>query len=308
MEPINVRFTLDEQQQAVREKTIASLRANPAIQALIQKHNLDPKIIETHSARLSRWLSNRERCQRCQGLTGCTMKVRGRQLELEVDEQGHIDEVYVPCRYARQEQESRKHESKFVCSHLQPQDSQITFAWISAQPGFSKEPRDYIACYGEVMSAAVQSHGLFLYGQPGTGKSTLLMAAANQCAMNGQSVAFVRVPLLVAQIKENLKDDEWRRKTLATLRHVDVLFLDDFGSESATSWTRDEILFPLLDERMNAHRKTFFASNLAPHELEGRYAFGTEGYALVPARRLMERIRTLARPVELKGNSRRVCG
>ena len=47
------------------------------------------------------------------------------------------------------------------------------------------------------------------------------------------------------------------------------------------------------------------ASNINPDELEDRYNIEGTAYSAVAAKRLMERVNTLASPVEVVGRSRR---
>lgn len=195
------------------------------------------------------------------------------------------------------------HKNSFSLSHMQGQDYLISFETLSQS--LENESRAYMLAYSRAVSSISLKEGCLFFGQPGTGKSTLMMALANETARTGRRVAFVRVPLLISQLKENLNDDEFRSKTLGRMRYADVLFLDDFGSEAATPWTRDEILFPILDERMNNHKKTYFASNITMAELEERYSLDNSTMNSVAANRLMDRVKALARPVELLGSSRR---
>ena len=68
----------------------------------------------------------------------------------------------------------------------------------------------------------------------------------------------------------------------------------------------ERVLLPLLDERMNAHRPTYFTSNYTMGELEARYALGNGKNAEpVAALRLLERVKALSGEKILKGRSRR---
>ena len=86
---------------------------------------------------------------------------------------------------------------------------------------------------------------------------------------------------------------------------LNVLVLDDIGAESITQWTRDEILLPVLDERMNKGMKTYFTSNYSMEELEQQYRLVNKPNNTIASLRILERIRTLSKPVELSGKSRR---
>lgn len=305
MEPIDLKIQLDEQAQQYHDDLIRALREDPRIQDFLRKNNLDHSVLEKHSGTFLRWLKIVSQCQSCKGLNYCVSKVKGNSVHLNVDDQKFINEIYMPCRYQRSQNEKMAHRANFTLSHMKDQDYLVSFEDLA--PGLAQESKSYLLAYTAVITSINTPNGCLFYGQPGTGKSTLMMALANTLAKQGKRVAYVRVPLLMSELKENLKDNEFFQKTLTRMRLADVLFLDDFGSESASIWTRDEILFPVLDERMNNHKKTYFASNINLEELEIKYAL-YEGSALngVASRRFMDRVRTLAQPVELAGASRRV--
>ena len=84
----------------------------------------------------------------------------------------------------------------------------------------------------------------------------------------------------------------------------DVVVLDDIGAESISAWFLNEILFPVLDQRMEQRKKTYFTSNYTWDDLKERYGTA-EKNGQIAADRVMERIRTLSDMVLLIGKSRR---
>lgn len=303
MESLDLKFELDETQRQYRDNLVRRLKQDPGVQKFLAANKLDASVVEKNSSLFSRWQKQKKTCANCRGLNFCQMQVRGNFCDLQADSQGFLNEVYVPCRFLRQQRSQTGHSSNFTLSHMQGKDYLVSFETLSQT--LEQEPRPYWAVYTQAVSSLPLADGCLFYGQPGTGKSTLMMALANAHAKMGMHVAYVRVPLLISELKEHLNDDIFRMQTLSRMRHADVLFLDDFGSESATPWTRDEILFPILDERMNNHKKTYFASNIQLSELFERYALGGGVSNSVAANRLVDRVRTLAKPLELTGLSRR---
>ena len=88
---------------------------------------------------------------------------------------------------------------------------------------------------------------------------------------------------------------------IVKLKRVDVLVLDDIGGEINSSFSRDEILFPILDSRMNEGKITFFTSNYNMDELEKHFSIENKrkDENPVPAGRIMERIRKLSKEMVL---------
>ena len=99
----------------------------------------------------------------------------------------------------------------------------------------------------------------------------MMAGAANFFAKSKKRVSFIKVPLFIQDIKQSMYDNEYRQDMIGHLRFSEVLVLDDIGSEAITPWTRDEILFPILDYRMNHELKTYFTSNYTLEELEQHY-------------------------------------
>lgn len=76
---------------------------------------------------------------------------------------------------------------------------------------------------------------LFLTGEPGTGKTSLALALANQLAQNGKTAMFVSTNRLRRMYEQRYEDDRINnklRKTLKLMSTVQVLILDDLGTEA----------------------------------------------------------------------------
>ncbi len=103
--------------------------------------------------------------------------------------------------------------------------------------------------------------------------------------------------------KKNYVDNSLRK-----LRRVNYLVLDDIGAENVTNWVRDDILFPLLDYRMENKKTTLFTSNSNFEQLEKRLAINQyQQTDQIKAGRIMERIKTLVgnQQTIINGTSRR---
>jgi primosomal protein DnaI len=141
----------------------------------------------------------------------------------------------------------------------------------------------------------------------GSGKTYAMCAIANELAKRGVACAVVYFPELIAQIKASFNaEDKGSSATIEKLKDVPVLMLDDIGSESVTSWMRDEILGRILNHRMMHELPTFFTSNFNFQQLQAHYEQTNRNeYEPVKAARILERIKALAVPVELVGKNYR---
>lgn len=153
-----------------------------------------------------------------------------------------------------------------------------------------------------------QNTGMYLYGNPGVGKTTLMKVLANEIASkNEKKVAFITVPNLINTIKDSFNVKHKNSSLLDKLKKVDVLFLDDIGAENVTNWSRDDLLFSILNYRMENQKITFFTSNFSMDDLNSTYLISGDNnkIELVKRKRFMERLKVLADVYILEGESHR---
>ena len=73
-----------------------------------------------------------------------------------------------------------------------------------------------------------------------------------------------------------------------------------------TAWSRDEILLPIMNERMEKHKLTYFTSNYTLAQLEEHFTTDSRGNSdPIKANRLIERIKALTFEKNVKGCNRR---
>ena len=147
--------------------------------------------------------------------------------------------------------------------------------------------------------------GLYIYGNFGIGKSYLMAYLANLLSKTYlQSTTMLHYPTFVVDIKNAIKDGSVKER-IDEIKLAQVLVLDDIGAEQHSPWVRDDVLQVILQYRMQENLPTFFTSNFSFDDLERHFASGKSGDETWQAKRVMERIRYLARDLQLKGNNRR---
>ncbi len=113
---------------------------------------------------------------------------------------------------------------------------------------------------------------ILLTGGTGTGKTYLLSACINTCAEEGKSVFFTTAYNLNSLFLEcHLSDVATKRAILDNLTDVDVLAIDDLGTENVYKNVTAEYLFALVNERLTRNKQTFFSTNLTLADVRERY-------------------------------------
>jgi len=258
--------------------------------------------VRLYAQRFSDWLSVLDLCIGCPGLHACKQKSTG--LVMQLTAEPLLMNVVTPCAYKQAEDDNRRHEVNYLINDAAPEMITTDLKKL-AQPN---EDPVYLKAVKAVLDKMKSDDrtGYFLFGNPGVGKTYLAAAMTNHFAKQGKKVAFLHVPSFTQKIKNSFDDPDYIDTVLSTLRNVPILVMDDIGAESTTSWIRDEILFPILNHRMETKKITWFTSNESMESLKNHYMYNQRGdKEEMKAVRIMERIETLSTPLYLGGKNRR---
>lgn len=303
MDKMEFTWELSEEAKRYKDQVYAHLIKDAHVKKWLKQHDQSEAFVYAHTGKFTSWLDQIKRCDHCAGLPYCTQAIKGCYMDLYVD--GLLDFTLCSCHYTKEKKQALAHQSRYLVSHLSEEQLMIDLSTID----ITKESAAYktsIAHIAALLQQEQPQKGLYLWGKPGAGKSYLAAGIANHYAKLKQNVAFVSVPKLIAELKLLFQEREAMERKLKRLERADVLVLDDIGSESITAWSRDEVLLPLLDQRMEQHRLTFFTGNYRMDECKERYVTtGNQMSEPMAAERLADRIRALADPEFIKGNSRR---
>lgn len=135
-----------------------------------------------------------------------------------------------------------------------------TKAAVEAIRGYLEELEDNLS----------HGKGVWLFGGPGTGKTTLGMLVSRLVLEAGHTVAIYSLPKLLARIRRTYEappGGDSYTTFFERLTAVDLLHIDDLGAEKRSDWVLEQ-LYALVNERYENERSVLVTTNLDEPELK----------------------------------------
>ena len=285
------------------DEAYGELLSQPEVMAILEKHKseIDMSKLPSFVSSLNEFVMGTRKCDDCIGLPVCGQPIRG-HFPILAPYLGRLKLDFTPCQYLK----SQQHLSHIQTFHMPKSMARASFETLHTEANREELFRlglEFVLNYKK----DEYKKGIFIHGSMGSGKTYAMCAIANELAKRGVGCAVVYFPELIAQIKASFNTEgNVGHIIVEKLKDVPVLMLDDIGSESVTSWMRDEILGRILNHRMMYELPTFFTSNFNFKQLQSHYEQTNRNeYEPVKAARILERIKALSISVELVGKNYR---
>ncbi len=282
---------------------------HPHVQEFLAQHadELNYDNVERNLPKLHEFISQSTECCGCDNTEHCTNYLKGFIPTLRVV-RNSIEMDYVRCEQKIREEERRDVANMIASMHMPKDVLQATIHDLSiddeSRVAIAQKAAQFVKITKE--TGQLPAKGFYLYGKFGVGKSFVLGALANELASIKIRSVVVFVPEFLREMKNAISDNTLNEK-IDYIKKAPVLMLDDLGAETMTAWTRDEILGTIFHYRMAEQLPTFITSNFNYEELEHHLAQSQKGdIEVVKAGRIMERIKALTVPIEMRGKNRRM--
>ena len=273
--------------------------ADTRVASFIQEHSLSQDEIKRSLPKFNQFLVE---CRKVKE-GDASYIAKGYEPILTMNE-GYADVTYKETRQLKEQQEQQAIAKRINLVSLPQSYRKITFADIAlddvARVDTFESLVDFVANY-----PSPDQKGLYIYGDMGVGKSFMLAAMAHELSETKKvTTTIIHYPSFTMDVKNGIKDGSVKEQ-IDAVKQAEVLVLDDIGAEQFSSWIRDDVLQVILQHRMIEELPTFFTSNYSFADLEAKLSNGRQGDETWQAKRVMERIRFLAKEIHLKGVNRR---
>ena len=276
--------------------------SNKEFKAYIETLPIEEKTLMKYTSSLEDAFIEYQHCKLCKNLEDCKNKVKG-YCYTPNKEDKIINFSYVICS-KQQEKENLDAYKKNL--ELFDMPKEIKEASLKNMYKDDKSRLPILKYFKEFMTEYLKDEkpkGLYLTGSFGSGKTYLIASLFNEMAKKKVKCALIYYPEFLRNLKASFQSNYGEK--FDYIKKVPLLLLDDIGAENCSNWSRDEVLGPILQYRMESHLPTFFTSNLTLEELEIALSATSSGVDKVKARRIIERIKQLTIPMELVSKNRR---
>lgn len=264
--------------------------------------NVKEDILMRYTSSLEDAFLENKNCKNCKGLDCCLNRVKGYCYNA-INDKGMITFSYDACDYMKKKLENDSYKDNLELYEMPKDIKDASFKNIYKDDKARVPIIKYFKEFMDHYEDSEKPKGVYLNGSFGSGKTYLVACLFNEMARRGVRSILVYYPEFLVNLKSSFSDDFEEKRDC--VKKVPLLLLDDIGAENTSSWSRDEVLGPILQYRMENHLPTFFTSNLTIEELEEALATTSSGVDKVKARRIIERIKQLTKSFDLISVNRR---
>ncbi len=242
------------------------------------------------------FLDEQQNCKDCLGLDYCrnhqkgyTMAKKGEEFQL------------VKCRF-KEDLDAKNSQNDLIHTLYMPKSiREANLSSFALSTPERKNAFEKALTFIEKYDKNNFQKGLLLSGNFRTGKTYLLGAIANELAKKKLNSLLIYFPDLIRELKSALNTPRFD-EIINELKEIDVLMIDDLGSEIMTQWVRDEIFGPVINYRLAEGKAIFISTNLTFAQFPQYFALGKEQIEQTKAMRIISRLMELVENVSF-GNT-----
>ena len=275
---------------------------NPEFKKFTQSINLNDKILMKYTSSLKQCFDEKENCKNCKGIENCKNEVIGCFYEPIIID-GNLNFSHKTCKYKNKILHDIEYIKDGYFFEVSKEVRNAKMKDIYTDDKKRKELIKWVINFIKDYKEGKSCKGLYLSGNFGSGKSYIVSAMINELIKDGYKGALIYYPEFLRNLKSSFGKDFEEKFEFA--KKADLLLLDDIGAENISSWSRDEILGPIIQYRMDEKLPTFFTSNLSIEELEVHLSESKDKIDKIKAKRIIERIKFITDDLTLISENKR---
>jgi len=267
------------------EELVNHIKQNELSKELIEKLHLNDIELVDYFQIIERYLKDHASCINCKSKNDCTHSTKGYAYQLKRDEDNQVTDYLSVCDKYKS---YYKKLDNFIYSTFNKEElldeNQKTFF----QDNMEKLGESFSACIESIYND-IPNHGAFVTLSDSKLRLKLVKSLAVGL-LNKHTVSIVKMNDMLKEIKDNFKNYD-ALDIVSELKKSEIVIIDGLGSESVSAWTRDDILYSLLDTRIQNGKVTILCSEYNLDELSKIYMLNN--YKDLKAERLIEKFKEI---------------
>ena len=265
---------------------------------------LEEEILKNYTSNLLDSFEEFKNCSKCKSKENCKNKVVGYKYT-PIKDNNILTFSYTACKYEMDDIRANEYQNNLKFFDMPKELLKASFKDVYKDDKSRVPILKYFKSFIDDYQKGESPKGMYLTGSFGSGKTYLVAALFNEMANKGVKSVLIYYPEFLRSLKSSFSGEGYDEK-FNFIKKAPLLLLDDIGAENCSNWSRDEILGPILQYRMESNLPTFFTSNLTLEELEESLSQTSSGVDKVKARRIIERIKQLTIQEKLISKNRRI--
>jgi len=271
------------------ERILQEIKTNEIALKLIKELNLTDNEIKENYVLINNYIKENKSCFNCKGKDNCSKATKMYKYTL-IRSEDMLEESIIICPYFK---DYYKRKENIVYTTF---DEDIILD--ESQKNFLA---DNINLFGNDLIKKLTSiikkeniyNGFYLENKDSKIRLNLIKSLSYKLLAKFD-VAIVKMQELLVDIKEEFNTNP-DQKVLDKIAKASILIIDGLGQEAITPWSRDEILFSILDNRLQNNKITIICSEYSKKELKELYAMSRAGNDALKVNKLIEKIEEIDR-------------
>jgi primosomal protein DnaI len=274
--------------EKIRKHVMDEVMASKITTEFIAQNNITTEDIDTNLGMVKRMIDDLKVCHPCTSFHTCPKDVKGYQIRLDTSHE-FFEVEYVKCSKLLDYEKIANHYNIKNFPNNWVDNRLVNVSANNYRAGLIKLATDLLA--GRIKN-------LYIYGASGLGKSHIAAAICNEFIdIHGGKIAFVNTHDLIEDLRSLVYDDKLLyNQKIKELEAVDLLVFDDIGNEKITEWSKEEVLFGLIDTRSRSNKQTIYTSSYSVADLRSLYIKDS-----IKAKKLFEKFDDIIKIFELVG-------
>ena len=281
LKKINLKYNCDFDYDEI----IKSIKANKTACLLIEKLNLNDNDIKNNYELINNYVKYNDDCLTCNKMENCRHSTKGYVYELIKNDDNTFSDMFSICDKYKDYYTRKKNLIYTTFNEKELLDSSLKNFVIDNANLLGIE---FVKKIIDILNFK-KSNGAFLSISNSKIRIQLIKSLTYNLLLKNK-LSVVKFSDMLKDIKSDFKSNN-AQNTFKIIIESDILIIDGLGNESITSWSRDEILLSLLDNRLQNDKVTILCSEFSLDELKKLYRINYNDEA--KANQIIEKIKEI---------------